>query len=307
MSLDDRDRALRIALFAHVQRLRDLGGGVIHATELSRGIQFEGQRQPIWNQQKGIYKPQWLGPNGAALTIQTSFESPYDDRLPSDDASEDRFIYRYRGSRVDHPDNRALRRAMELGRPLLYLVAEAPGVYRPEFPFYVVADRPDELAFELMADAMGDLAASFDRPVTDNIPLKAYATRAVRQRLHQARFRYLVLTAYRGQCSMCRLKHEPLLDAAHILPDRDDRGKPEVPNGLSLCKIHHSAYDVGILGVSPDYGIHLRADVLDEVDGPMLRHGLQEMHGKMIQVPRAPINRPNQDYLAERFSKFLAA
>lgn len=307
MTLDDRDRLLRTVLFAHIRLLSDGGGGVVTSAQLNAGMEFEAQRQPIWNQQKGIYKPQWLGPMGAALTIQTSYESPYDDRVPGDAIDNDRFVYRYRGTEPDHPDNRALRRAFELGRPLLYLVALAPGVYRAEFPFYVVGDRPDDLAFELMADAPTDLSASFDRPVTDNLPLKAYATRAVRQRLHQARFRSLVLAAYRGQCSMCRLRHEPLLDAAHILPDRDQEGKPEVPNGLALCKIHHSAYDVGILGIAPDYRVHLRPDVLDEIDGPMLRHGLQEIHGTMIHVPRSEAKRPKPDYLAKRFELFRAA
>lgn len=307
MSLDDRDRALRLALFAHLQRLQEAGGGLVTAAELNRGMEFEGQRQPIWNQQKGIYKPRWLGPDGAALTIQTAFESPYDDRLPGDDSADDRFIYRYRGTDVSHADNRALRQAMQQGRPLVYLVAEAPGVYRAEFPFYVVADRPDDLAFELMADAVGDLTASFDRAPDANLPLKAYATRLVRQRLHQGRFRTAVLEAYGRQCTMCRLKYEPLLDAAHILPDRDERGLPEVPNGLAMCKIHHSAYDVGIVGVSPDYTVHLRQDVLDEEDGPMLKHGLQELHGARIQLPRSPAKRPSREYLAERFERFLAA
>jgi putative restriction endonuclease len=62
------------------------------------------------------------------------------------------------------------------------------------------------------------------------------------------------------------------LDGRHERP-----GLPEVPNGLALCKIHHSAYDVNILGVSPDYRVHIRSDVLREHDGPMLRWGLQEM------------------------------
>ncbi|MBA3260853.1 MAG: HNH endonuclease [Gemmatimonadales bacterium] len=140
-----------------------------------------------------------------------------------------------------------------------------------------------------------------------NIPLKAYATRVVKQRLHQERFRYLVLSAYRGQCAMCRLRHTPLLDAAHILPDRDERGNPEIPNGMALCRIHHGAYDVGILGVDPDYKVHLRADVLEEHDGPMLRHGLQELHGVGIQTPRRAEHLPNRGYLAERFKQFLAA
>lgn len=306
MSADELDHLLRATLFAHIGTLRDAGGGVVTSGQLNAGMPFRGARQPIWNQQKGIFKPQILGRLGAALTIQTSHDSPYDDRAPDATDSRDHFVYRYRGNDVNHADNQALRQAFVQGRPLLYLVALAPGVYRPEFPFYVVGDRPQDLTFELMADAPGSFT-SLGVPATTNLPLKAYATRTVRQRLHQARFRYLVLAAYRYQCSMCRLRHTPLLDAAHILPDRDEEGKPEVPNGLSLCKIHHSAYDVGIIGVSADYRVHLRKDVLDEVDGPMLRHGLQELHGSSIQVPRAGSSRPNPAYLKARFAQFLAA
>lgn len=82
---------------------------------------------------------------------------------------------------------------------------------------------------------------------------------------------------------------------------------PEVPNGLSLCRIHHGAFDVGIVGVDPDYKIHVRHDVLEEHDGPMLKHGLQEMHSSKIILPGKAANRPNRDYLQERFEKFLAA
>lgn len=157
----------------------------------------------------------------------------------------------------------------------------------------------------LVADVEGRI-----QPVQDAFtdwPLKAYVTRAVKQRLHQQRFRYLVLTAYRRECAMCRLRHAPLLDAAHILPDRDVRGQPEVPNGLALCRIHHGAYDVGIVGVDPRHRIHLRRDVLEEHDGPMLLHGLQELHGTRIQLPRRAADRPNPEYLAERYERFRAA
>ncbi len=106
---------------------------------------------------------------------------------------------------------------------------------------------------------------------------------------------------------MCRLRHTVLLDAAHILPDSDPRGRATVTNGLSLCKIHHGAFDTGILGVDPDYRIHLRQDVLDEHDGPMLLHGLQEIHGSAIETPRDKAKRPNRDFLAERFERFRAA
>ena len=65
------------------------------------------------------------------------------------------------------------------------------------------------------------------------------------------------------------------------------RGAPVVPNGLSLCKIHHAAYDENFLGVRPDLVVEVRADV-DQIDGPMLRHGLQEMAGYHL-LNREPV------------------
>jgi len=300
----DLDFELRLATFAHVVRLAGAGGGLVSSAQLNEGITFRGERVPIWNQQKGIFRPRVLRESGAALTIQTSFDSPYDDRLDPDD---DRLVYRYRGTDPNHPDNAALRRAMELRRPVLYLVAVEPGQYEPVFPCYVVADQPSQLAFYLLADARRDIVAAAREDPRATELLKAYTTRLVKQRLHQDRFRYLVLAAYRRQCAMCRLRHPPLLDAAHILPDRDVRGVPEIPNGLSLCKIHHGAYDVHILGVAPDFTIHVRRDVLEEHDGPMLRHGLQELQGGRIIVPRDAAQHPNRDYLDERFRRFRAA
>ena len=138
-------------------------------------------------------------------------------------------------------------------------------LYEPIFPCYVVGDVPERLTFLLIADEARVVSPAME--VVDDWPRKAYVTREVKHRLHQRRFRYLVLSAYREQCAMCSLRHTTLLDAAHILPDRDERGNPEVPNGLSLCRIHHGAYDVDILGVDPDYRIHVRRDVLEEIDG----------------------------------------
>lgn len=95
--------------------------------------------------------------------------------------------------------------------------------------------------------------------------------------------------------------------AAHIIPDHDDRGLPEIPNGLALCKIHHSAYDANILGISPDLVIHVREDILREIDGPMLEHGLKGMAGRTIIVPRVVTQRPRKEFLDERYRRFVAA
>jgi putative restriction endonuclease len=34
------------------------------------------------------------------------------------------------------------------------------------------------------------------------------------------------------------------------------------------------------MGIPPDYQVVINDELLDEIDGPMLKHGLQEMHGK---------------------------
>ncbi len=113
--------------------------------------------------------------------------------------------------------------------------------------------------------------------------------------------------AYRTTCSVCRLRHGELLDAAHIVGDKQEHGDPVVPNGLALCKIHHAAFDANILGVRPDYVVEVRADVLAEIDGPMLKYGLQENHGGSLFVPRSPAERPDPERLEVRYEEFRRA
>jgi putative restriction endonuclease len=77
-----------------------------------------------------------------------------------------------------------------------------------------------------------------------------------------------------------------------------------VTNGLSLCKIHHTAYDINIVGIDPDYTVHIRQDILGETDGPMLEHGIKEMDKTKLWVPSAPGEKPNQARLEVRFKEF---
>ena len=141
----------------------------------------------------------------------------------------------------------------------------------------------------------------------DDPDIRRYVERVVKQRVHQPEFRGKVLLAYENQCAVCHLRHPELLDAAHILPDSHPEGRAVVTNGLSLCKIHHGAYDADFLGIDPDYKVHIKIDLLEERDGPMLRHGLQEMHGSTLSVPQQRIKRPSRENLAERFAVFVRA
>lgn len=112
------------------------------------------------------------------------------------------------------------------------------------------------------------------------------------------------MDAYSCRCAICQLAHSPLLDAAHIIPDSEN-GNASVSNGLALCKIHHAAYDNNIIGITPDLVVQVNRDALEETDGPMLLHGIQEFHGQRLMVIPKGKRRPDRDFLATRFDRFL--
>jgi putative restriction endonuclease len=305
----DLDWQLRLAAFAALRSLGEREGGVVTNKGLDEGFIFGGERIAFRNPQMGIWRPRQLAStSAAALTVVTvqpraGRPRPYDDQIASD---EDYFVYRYQGEDPSYWTNEAVRNAFRLQRPLIYLYGITPGVYDPIFPCYVTADVPGELAFHLTPD-LESL-----RPIPELAPpqlevQRAYAMKAVKTRLHQRRFRELVVGAYDCRCSVCTLRHWELLDAAHIIPDRAERGFAEIPNGLALCRIHHAAFDANILGVDADRRVHIRSDVLAERDGPMLKHGLQEMHGSQLVVPRDSRLQPKRAYLEERFERFKVA
>lgn len=290
----------RNAVFAHLERLRrDYPADAIPSSALNA---FEHQGRSLrLVVQSGIWKPAGFD---AALTIRTTFTRP--GQLPpyQDTARGDGLVgYKYRGTDPQHSDNRALRRAMQSQTPLVYFVGVASGVYMPLWPVYVVAEDAANYEFALAVD---EAQRTVDLTSVDSTQ-RRYLERLTRMRLHQPIFRARVLRAYGSACSICHLRHAELLDAAHILPDSHPRGLPVVPNGMAMCKIHHAAYDSNIMGIRPDLVIEIRIDILSEIDGPMLRHGLQDMQGASLEVPRALDAKPDRLGLAERYEEFLRA
>jgi putative restriction endonuclease len=140
-------------------------------------------------------------------------------------------------------------------------------------------------------------------PLEDSLE-RRYAVRETRVRLHQARFRGRVVPAYSSQCAICTLKELRLLDAAHILADLEEHGEPTVQNGLSLCAIHHRAFDQNLVGVSADYTVHVSRKLLEDEDGPMLDL-LKGFHEVPLHVPTRAADRPDRERLDARFSRFL--
>jgi putative restriction endonuclease len=304
--LDDFDHRVRMAAFNFLTKQVELHGETLPISVLRKGFDFEKHEVKLIGPQ-GIFKPAILPEIALTITTAPVIEGvprPYEDSVNHDGL----ILYRYRGKDPQHRENRGLRKAMVDKVPLIYLFGVVPGRYMPVWPVYVVGDNPQALTFTVAVDDANSLQkvdSEFLEKAVD--ARRQYITVTTRQRLHQRSFRERVLRAYREQCAICRLRHQELLEAAHILPDTHPKGDPTVPNGISLCKIHHAAYDRNILGITPDLIVELRTDILEEIDGPMLEYGLQKFHGAPLNVPRRVGLRPDPAFLKERYDIFKAA
>lgn len=273
---------------------------VLTSSWLSR-VDFGFGPERVKDTSKGIWNPSAYA---GTLTIVSDPQGDYDDGDHGDSLYRYSYERRPQGQDPRGGSNGKLREAMRLDLPIIMLRKVAPGRFVPIMPVYVVKEEPEHQRFLL---ALHESLRFLPDPSHLTADQRRYRDQVVRQRLHQPEFRSRVLGAYLLKCSVCDLKKTPLLDAAHIIGDSNESGLPVVSNGLSLCKIHHAAYDENIMGISPDHVVHINSAVLHEVDGPMLKYGLQQMDGHVISLPHRRAERPDQDRLAHRFKEFTDA
>lgn len=289
------DRKVRMTAFDWLMAHSGTDREPLPRSLLEAGFEVDDQRIPLVAPQ-GIFKPRCLT---LPLSITTVPDGPYDDSI-----DQGVLKYRYRGSDPEHRDNKGLRQLMTLRWPLVYLYRLSPGTYLPVWPVFIVGDDRSSLCFMVKVDE-STVFAGKDQDAPDVEIRRRYVTTLARRRIHQAAFRDRVVRAYNTQCSLCRLKHTELLDAAHITPDSDQSGEPVVSNGVALCKLHHAAYDRHFISISLDYIVHVRPTILSESDGPMLQHGLKGLHEKQIDVPHRNSDRPDRARLSDRHGKAL--
>ena len=290
------ETAVRVAAMAFVEERSALRGGVISRKDLE-SFHFDGKPLKLIDQSRGIRNPRQLS---ATLSILSQQHGPYSDEVTPNGLIR----YAYRTGSPYQGDNRKLRATVGVDLPMILLLGSSTlgaGVFVPVFPVYAINDDLEGRFVELAVDE----ALRFASLAKDTQDLRRYAERLVQQRLHQPLFRAEVLRAYNWSCTICRFGFRELLDAAHILGDSAG-GQPVVSNGLGLCRIHHGAFDEGLLGISPDYTVHIRRDILKIKDGPMLRHGLQDLDGWALSLPKQVTERPSRAALEERFKFFLA-
>jgi putative restriction endonuclease len=302
----DSDAVIRAAAFAHVRSLNE-SHDHLTATELRPGFLFERERLPLMNPQRGIFKPQQMR---FLLSIKTVFPKPggkvwYDDQRDVHRQifeGDETIDYAFMGQDPDAADNRWLREAMEHQVPIIYFLGIAPGRYKAMLPAFIVGWDPAALKARV---AFGLVEHGVLRP-PENVVERRYALRTVKQRLHQATFREAVIAAYSGRCALSGLPEPVLLDAAHIVADADEHfGQPVVPNGIPLSKIHHAAFDAHLIGIDPNFRLHVSARLMRQNDGPMLE-ALKGLNGGVFHLPRRAVDEPDRERLALRFERFKA-
>ena len=305
----DEDLQLREQIFAWL-RARQLSKPFFSRADLST-FEYNDRTLRLIGPQTGIW---WLtGLSEGAIGIWSAYvpegrARPYDDNI-----GRDGFLrYKWRGTDPNTADNRALRYAMEHGLPMVLYqgIGYEPGsttqIAQPNFPVYLIGEEPEFHHFFVAFEPSQHIISPYE-PATVIEIARSYNERITKVRYHQPLFRARVIHAYEERCAVCRLPFTELLEAAHIKPDSEG-GPARVSNGMSMCKIHHGAYDANILGISPDYKIHIKESVLQTFDGPTLQHSLKEMHGELLrQVPSERVNQPDREYLAERFERFERA
>ena len=265
------DDLIRLSAFNWLKDQIRIHSDVLPRELLANGFLFNNHRMTLIGP-SGIWKPQQMD---LPISITTTFDSPYDDS----DERNGLIEYKYRGNDPYHRDNVGLREVMRLRKPLIYFNGMVKGRYFPAFPVYIIHDDPARLTFTVQVDEMKAINQPEMVEETDALRWRrAYATTMIKTRLHQRSFRERVLLAYQTQCTFCRLKHGELLDAAHIISDNN-----------------------------PGYNVHVREDILEEVDGPMLKYGLQSMHGNRLILPKHKVDFPDRERLEYRYEQFMKA
>lgn len=293
---------IRAAALSWLQARTQDGQVPITRDVLANDFSWQGRRLALIDPQRGIRRP--AGWSAALAIVTTPPKSggvrPYEDGIGEDGLQR----YKLRRDERGRTDNEGLHQAMHNQLPLIWFYGESPGLYRALFPIFLIGFESAQDQFVVSPAPVAEISPA--SPMES--AMRRYLVSQTRRRLHQPIFASMVMNAYGTRCAVCSLAHRELLDAAHIVPDTAPKGDPVVPNGLALCKIHHAAYDSNILGVRPDLMVEIRQDLLNEIDGPMLLHGLQGHHGRrLMRLPAKRANRPDPERLEWRYAQFRAA
>ena len=225
----------------------------------------------------------------------------YEDQAPGSERfdAEGRLRYDLAQGGPEEATNRALRLAMQRGAPLIYFAGVEPTIYEPIFPVWVVEIVGSEARLGT-ADRLAPGASVF----ADQVRERSYSYSVRKTRNHQAWFSARTKSAYAYRCAFSGLPVRELLVGAHIVPDAEG-GPASIRNGICMSTLHHEAFDSHLIGVAPDFRVHVAPRLRDRRDGDLLA-ALKASETMRLRLPPRPEDWPDPAHLERRFARFRA-
>jgi putative restriction endonuclease len=118
-------------------------------------------------------------------------------------------------------------------------------------------------------------------------------------KVRSAAFKTKIKELYEDSCAVCGIRRynkaqNPEVEAAHIYPVEKD-GTDDLRNGLSLCKLHHWAFDGGLFVIEDNFEIKVLPEILNDQN----YEEIYRFDGKKINLPKNKEIIPNKLYLSE--------
>lgn len=297
---------IRKAAASAIGNLVEQQGDIVPWSAISTGFTVGGEAILFANKVRGIFKPAQLG-DGAALSVRTS--RPRRGRpsynVYNDELIEDGLLrYCFQGKDPENSDNRLMRTAWEHQVPLIYFFGLAEAVYQVFYPVFIT--KYDVRRMEAFMSWKSDPAFPEPGDLVLHDPHQSLGLRTATNRLHQARFRANVFSAYDFRCAFSQLHIGSLLKPTMILDNRDAVGVPAINNAICMSVLHQAAFNANLIGVN-HRGVVRVSRLLSEPRHSMLASQLGKLDGHSITLPKARSLRPSPDLLDARFKLFDAA
>jgi putative restriction endonuclease len=279
-------------------------GDIVPWATIAAGFRCNGENVLFANKVRGIFKPAQLN-DGAALSIRTSRPRLNRPTRYNDELIEDGLLrYCFQGDDPDSADNRFLHKAWQHQLPLIYFFGLAEAIYQVFYPVVITKYDPRRMEAFMAWKPQPEFPANDDLVLND--PHQALGLRTATNRLHQARFRANVFSAYRFRCAFSQLEIGSLLKPVKILDAGDATGVSTVNNAICMSVLHKAAFDANLIGID-HRGAVKASRLLNEPRHSMLAAQLGKLDGHLIAVPKTRAQRPSPDLLNERFKLFTAA
>ncbi len=164
----------------------------------------------------------------------------------------------------------------------------------------------NESSYQLLQEAPGMINKLAQQIMTERFPESLQILIADRlgfdftslMKARDPRFREIVLRAYHSRCAFCgydlRLDGALVgLEAAHIRW-KQYGGPCEVNNGLALCSLHHSAFDMGAIGIDEKMTIRISGGVNRS---PVVDQLFWQRDGQKLFLPQDKVFWPAEQFV----------